>query len=497
MASRKIAKVKNTVRKAAKAVRKQATAARKKVAQVKKAVPARAKKLVKAAQEPKSAATGELKLPALHESTTSTGLKVIAAERGPLPLVSVRLVMRAGGVWDPQGKDGLADFTARLLRRGTKSLDADGISEAIEFVGASLYAGVNEDVLSVYLTTPAEHFSAMLDVLGQVVREPTFPEKEVVDARERALAQFANDLDDPSSIADRAFTRAIWGDHPYGRDLGGNKRTVSTFTRDDVVRFHAECMGPRISLLTVVGAIDPATVAAEAERAFAGWTGGPDADPMLPRKQEPLAKAGTVLLVDKPDQTQSQVRLGGPGFWLGHEDYFPATAMNIALGGGFTSRLMNEIRVNRGLTYGVSSYFDTMSAAGIFALSTFTKTASTRVIIDVALKEIHGVRDGGLKPRELKDAQSYLSGLYPLRTETNESVASVIADMRMHGLGDDWVEKFRDRLRAVTPKDVAAASKKYAFADRPVIVVLGKASEVKPLLEGLGPITVVPASDYE
>ncbi|MFP2901925.1 M16 family metallopeptidase [Corallococcus sp. 4LFB] len=275
MASRKIASVKNTVRKAAKAVRKQATSARKKVAQAKKAVPARAKKLLKAAPAPKSAATGELKLPALHESTTSTGLRVIAAERGPLPLVSVRLVMRAGGVWDPPGKDGLADFTARLLRRGTKRMDADGISEAIEFVGASLYAGVNEDVLSIYLTTPAEHFSAMLDVLGQVVREPTFPEQEVVDARERALAQFANDLDDPSSIADRAFARAVWGDHPYGRDLGGNKRTVSTFTRDDVVRFHAECMGPRISLLTVVGALAPETVAAEAERAFAGWTGAP------------------------------------------------------------------------------------------------------------------------------------------------------------------------------------------------------------------------------
>ncbi|RKH63389.1 M16 family metallopeptidase [Corallococcus aberystwythensis] len=496
MASRKLASVKNTVRKAAKAARKQASAARKKVAQVKKVVPARARKL-KAVPAPKSAATGELKLPVLHESVTSSGVQVIAAERGPLPLVSVRLVMRAGGAWDPPGKDGLADFTARLLRRGTKRMDADGISEAIEFVGASLYAGVNEDVLSVYLTTPAEHFSAMLDVLGQVVREPTFPEKEVADARERALAQFANDLDDPSSIADRAFTRAVWGDHPYGRDLGGIKRTVSTFTREDVVRFHAERMGPRVSLLTVVGAIAPETVAAEAERAFGGWVGGPEAAPELSREQKPLEKAGTVLLVDKPDQTQSQVRLGGPGFWLGHEDYFPATAMNIALGGGFTSRLMNEIRVNRGLTYGVSSYFDTMSAGGIFGLSTFTKTASTREIIDVALKEIHGVRDAGLKPRELKDAQSYLAGLYPLRTETNESVASVIADMRLHGLGDDWVEKFRDRLRAVTPRDVAAAAKKYAFADRPVIVVLGKASEVKPLLEGLGPITVVPASDYE
>jgi zinc protease len=115
----------------------------------------------------------------------------------------------------------------------------------------------------------------------------------------------------------------------------------------------------------------------------------------------------------------------------------------------------------------------------------------------VALNEIHGVRDRGLKPRELKDAQTYLAGLYPLRTETNESVASVIADIRLHGLGDDWVERFRDRLRAVTPKDVAQVAKKYAFAQAPVIVVLGKAAEVKPLLEGLGPITVVPASEYE
>ena len=183
-------------------MRKQAVSARNKVAAVRAKAPARSKPAPKSAPKsaaPKSgaAATGALKLPPLHESTTSTGLKVIAAERGPLPLVSVRLVMRAGAVWDPPGKDGLADFTARLLRRGTKRMDADGISEAVEFVGASLYAGVNEDVLSVYLTTPAEHFSAMLDVLGQVVREPTFPEQEVVDARERALAQFANDLDDP------------------------------------------------------------------------------------------------------------------------------------------------------------------------------------------------------------------------------------------------------------------------------------------------------------
>ncbi|WP_426752147.1 M16 family metallopeptidase [Myxococcus sp. Y35] len=480
MASRKSSTLKSTARAAKRAVRRPAPSARKSAS--KRAAP--------------RASSSALTLPTLHESTTSSGLKVIAAERGPLPLVSVRLVIRAGSATDPEGKHGLADFTARLLRRGTRRLNAQAIDEAVEFVGASLGVGVSEDAVSLSLTTPAEHFVQMLGVLGQLVREPTFPESEVDDARERELAHFANDLDDPSIIADRALVRALWGDHPYGHDVGGSSKSVRTFTRDDVVRFHQERMGPRVAMLIVVGAVAPHRVAAAAEEAFAEWTGGPDAPPVIPAPGR-IAQAGRVILVDKPDQTQSQVRLGGPGMRMGHEDYFPATAMNIALGGGFTSRLMNEIRVNRGLTYGVSSWFDSMNVGGVFALSTFTKTESTREIIDVALAEIAGVREKGLKPRELADAQSYLAGLYPLRTETNESIAGSIAEARLHGLGDDWVEKFRDRLRAVTPKEVAAAAKKYCFAQAPAVVVLGKASAAKKLLKGLGPITVVPASEYE
>ncbi len=442
----------------------------------------------------KTASSRPLKLPEVTETTTSSGLQVLAAERGPLPLVSMRLVLRAGSATDPKAKEGLADFTVRLLRRGTASLSADAIDEAVEFVGASLATGVSEDLMSLYITTPAEHFPAMLSVLGQLVREPTFPQKEVELARERALAQFANDLDDPSTVADRAFTRALWGDHPYGHDVGGSASHVSTFTREDVVRFHRELMGPKGALLVVVGAVKPEVVAAEAEKAFSGWVQlNPQPEPPAPG----VVQAGGLILVDKPDQTQSQVRIGGPGYRLGHPDYFAATAMNIALGGGFTSRLVNEIRVERGLSYGVGSYFDAMSSGGAFAISTFTKTASTREIIDVALGEVVKVRKSGITPRELKSAQTYLAGLYPMRTETNESIASILADIRVHKLGEDWVEKFRDRLRAVTPKQVKEAASKYLFPKAPVIVLLGKASEVRKQLKGLGPVTVVPVSEYE
>ncbi|HYI01462.1 pitrilysin family protein [Hyalangium sp.] len=446
----------------------------------------------------KTAASRPLKLPTVSETTTSSGLQVLTAERGPLPLVSVRLVLRAGSTVDPKDKHGLADFTVRLLRRGTTSMRSDEIDEAVEFVGASLATGVSEDLMSVFVTTPAEHFPAMLSVLGQLVREPLFPEKEVELARDRVLAQFSNDLDDPGTVADRAFNRALWGDHPYGHDVGGSASHVRTFTREDVVRFHRERLGPKGALLVVVGAVKPEVVAAEAEKAFGGWTQPDQLEPTAAPLVEGIARAGQILIVDKPDQTQSQVRIGGPGYRLGHPDYFPSTAMNIALGGGFTSRLVNEIRVERGLSYGVGSYFDAMNAGGTFAISTFTKTASTREIIDVALGEVAKVRTGGITPKELKSAQTYLAGLYPMRTETNDSVASILADIRVHGLGDDWVEKFRDRLRAVTPKQVKEVAARYLFPKAPAIVVLGKASEVEKLLKGLKlPISVASVSEYE
>jgi zinc protease len=270
---------------------------------------------------------------------------------------------------------------------------------------------------------------------------------------------------------------------------------VQSFQREDVVRFHRERMGPRVALLTVVGAVSPRQVAEEAEKAFAGWEGGPESLAELPPGDK--VATGRVLLVDKPEQTQSQVRLGGPGFRIGHPDYFPSTAMNIALGGGFTSRLVNEVRVERGLTYGIHSYFETMSAGGVFGVSTFTKTDKTREIIDVSLAEVAKVREAGIPAAELKKAQRYLAGLYPLRTETNESVAAVISDMRLNGLGDDWVEKFRDRLLAVTSKQTVAVAAKYLFSKPPLLVVLGRAEEVKKQLKGLGPVTVVPATDYQ
>jgi zinc protease len=210
---------------------------------------------------------------------------------------------------------------------------------------------------------------------------------------------------------------------------------------------------------------------------------------------EKAAGAGRVLLIDKPDQTQSQVRIGGLALRRGAPEWIPAVVMNTALGGGFTSRLVNEIRVKRGLSYGAGSGFDGMLAGGSFVVSTFTKTESTSEIIRVATEELRKMREKGPTAAELSRAQTYMAGLYPLRLETNESVAGALAETRLYSLGDDWVAKYRERVRAVTRAEAASAARKWLPADDPAMVVVAKAAEVEAQLRAWGSVEVRPLAD--
>ncbi len=448
-----------------------------------------------AAKSPeKGAATREVKLPPTRDSVTAEGLKILVARRGPLPLASARLVIRAGSALDPAGKHGLSDFTARLLRRGVQGMTADQINETVEFVGGSLAISASEDYLALSVSAPSEHLPALLEVMAKLVREPTFPEAEVDSARERMLAQFANDLDDPGLIADRALNRAIWGDHPYGHDVSGSPEHVKTFKREDLVRFHADRMGPKVALLVIVGSVDPEATSAAAAKAFAGWSGGPS-EPTLPPRMERAAMAGQIVIVDKPEQTQTQVRLATLAYERGNRDAFPGRVANAVLGGSFTSRLVEQVRVNRGLSYGISSHFDPLQVGGTFGVSTFTKTESTREILDVTLAEVAKMRAKGPTAKELKGAQTYMAGLYPLQFETNEAVSAGIAEIRVYGLEEDWVERYRERIKAVTLKQCVEVARKYFFPDGPTLVLVGNAEKVKKQLKGLGEVKVLQVSE--
>jgi zinc protease len=437
-----------------------------------------------------------LKLPPHERRQLGNGLQLHLVPRGPLPLVAVRLVMRGGSVWDPPGRAGVADFASRLFRRGAGGKSADELSEAIDFVGAALGGYANEENVVLSLSSPAKHLEAMFELMGLVLLQPDFPDAELESARRRTLAQLQNELDDPGSLAERAWARAMWGSHPYGHETLGQRRSIEALTRDDLVAFHRTRLSPALAHLYVVGDIDVERVTTVAERIFGAWRGGPELAPLVPDWPGPR-DAGHVVIVDKPEQTQVQVRVGAAGVKRGHPDHFPLVVMNAVLGGGFTSRLITEIRVKRGLSYGANSAFDMLSAAGTFLVTSFTKTQSVGTLLDVALGEVKKMRSRGPTPVEVETMKRYISGLYPARLETNEAVAGAIADVQHYGLQEDWISGYRDRVIAVTAKDAAAAAARHLFTDQRVIVLVGSARELSQVASRYGPVTVLKPADLE
>ena len=438
-----------------------------------------------------------LRVPAHQTHVLANGLTVHLVPRGPLPLVAVRLVIRAGSVFDPQGRLGVADFAARLARRGAADLSADQINDAVEYVGASIGGFANEENVVLSLSTPSAHLQAMLEVFAKVALAPEFPEGEVELARRRHLASLANDLDDPGSLADRALGRAVWGSHPYAHEAVAGKADLEHLTRDDLLRVHQERLGPRIAHLYLAGAFEPREVLRWVQGAFGGWSGGPDAPPLMPA-WEGLLHPGEVVQVDKPEQTQVQLRLGAVGVPRGHPDHFPLTVVNTVLGGGFTSRLMTEIRVKRGLSYGAGCGFEMMSAAGAFSLSSFTKTLRVPELLKVALGQVELMRQKGPSAAELASVQRYICGLYPGRLETNEAIAGALADVVHYGLDPEWIGSYRERIAAVTVAEAARAAREHLFEkDRRVVVLVGNAEALSGAVARFGPARVLKPSDLE
>ncbi|MFT3708844.1 MAG: pitrilysin family protein [Archangium sp.] len=437
-----------------------------------------------------------LKLPQHEVRVLSNGLTVHLVPRGPLPLVAVRLVIRGGSVLDPRGKLGVGDFGARLFRRGAAGMTADQISDTVEFVGASVGGFANEENVIVSLSTPSKHLQPMFEVMAKLVLEPDFPENELELSRRRTLAALTNDLDDPGSLADRALIRSTWGDHPYAHELIAGKNDIAAYTRDDLRTFHKERIGPKVAHLYVVGAFDSAEVMATIEKSLGSWSGGPSEPPKIPHWNG-LAKPGSVVIVDKPEQTQVQMRIGARGVKRGHDDHFPLVTMNTVLGGGFTSRLVTEIRVKRGLSYGAGSSFDMMSVAGTFTVSSFTRTESINELLDVALGEVKKMREKGPSKTELATVQRYISGLYPGRLETNEAISGAIADVVHYGLPETWIPEYRERVTAVSVQDAAAAAQKHLFGDDRTIVLVGNAEQLKPKVEKYGEVSVIKPAELE
>jgi zinc protease len=437
-----------------------------------------------------SASTGSIQLPPLHEERLDNGATVVVAQRPGVPLVAVRLVISAGAALDPTRGHGLANLVAQVARRGTAQRTGRQIDDRIESLGSELGAGSDEDATYFGLSAPAEFLSELLDVVVDVATGPVFPAKEWDRLRRREVAGLAHVLDEPGAVADRAMIDAVYRGHPYGHPTDGRARHIESLRRSDAVTFHRRWFAPAATTLVVVGAVDPPAALALARRKLGRWRTRGEEPPAIPPAG---AVPRRVLVVDKGDITQTQVRIASLAIPRATPEYFQALVTNAVFGGGFTSRLMEEIRVNRGLSYGVRSRFAMSRATGIFFVSSFTKVDTTAELVRVVLDEAERFSADGPREEELERAKNYLSGLFPLSLETHEQVAERLADVKLYGLDLADVTDYRERVRGVTAQQCLEVARRHFPLARGVIVAVGPVKQVAPALEPFGPITVLPA----
>jgi zinc protease len=410
-----------------------------------------------------------------------------------LPLFSLQMTFRAGSVFDPVGKEGLASLASDMLMRGTKTRTAKQIADEIAFGGGTMsntcgYGSAGFD--GEFLTTQGEK---AFEILADMVLNSTFTAEEFDKTKTRTIGTLQSRRQDPGTVANDAIWEAVLGDSRYAHFTGGVMATVDPLTRDDVVQFVKSHYTPDNCILVVCGDITATSVRESVRKYFAKWSGKAtlgSADAAFP------TVTGTeVVIYDKPDATQTQIRIGGNGMPLNAPDFPALEVARTVYGGSFTSRLMDEIRVNRGLTYGVRYRSSNFKPGGVVYVTTFTKNATVGEVIDIVLAEAARMQTEPVPDSELADGASYQCGTYPLDFETNDALARTFANMWLSGLDKSYYEDYQEKLRAVTVPQAMDAAKKYFPKDSYKLVLVGKADEIMEQVEKYGPVTVRPFSE--
>lgn len=438
----------------------------------------------------------ELRFPPFEQRTLANGLRLVAIERHGEPEVSLHLMLPAGQLYEPAAKAGLASATADLLTQGTASRSAQQIAAAIDGVGGSLDSGSGGDFANVSVSVTSDQLDLALELLADVVLHPSFPAAEVERWRSKRLSGLAVQRSNPGYLADVAFQRLVFGAYPYGSPALGTPESLRGLTREDLASFHRAHYLPNGAILAVVGDFRQEQALASVERAFAGWARA--AAPRPPVLELPAYQRPKVVVVDKPDAVQTQIRVGQAALAYTDPDFFTATVYGTVLGGSSSGRLFREVRIKRGLAYGAYSGFAEQLVTGSFAARTSTKTASTVQALRVTLDEIAGMATAPVPAVELDEAKTYLNGALPLEIESAGEVAARVLNALGYGLGREFLDSYRDRIGAVT----AAAIQRFAAArihpQRSVVVLVGNAAAFGPeLANEIGPYETIPAAELD
>lgn len=425
----------------------------------------------------------DVKFPPYEIRTLPNGLQVIAVSHHEQPAVSLRLIIRAGSAQDPDKKAGLANLAASLLDQGTTTKTAEQVAQSIDSIGGALGVGAGTDLTSIFAAVMRNSFDVGLDIISDIARNPSFAPQEIERQRQQMISAMRVSYEDPDYLAASVFERLVYGFHPYGKPDSGTPESLAAITREDLLAFHKRYFGPNNAILAIVGDVSAEQAFAGAERAFGDWK----------QIDVPIAPAGDVppptrrvVIIDRPGAVQTEIRVGHIGLPRKHKDYLALDLALKILGGEGGNRLHRVLRSERGLTYGAEANIVALKDTGHIVASTDTRSDTTAEALRLIVDEFARLRRERVHPRELGDAQAYLTGSFPLTIETPGAIALQVLNAVVYGLDLDELQTYRERVNSITPEDIQRVAQQYLHPDRLSIVLVGDASVFAKQLPAVG-----------
>jgi zinc protease len=430
------------------------------------------------------------KLPVVFETRLPNGLTVLMVEDKRFPMVTARLGFQAGAKYDPAELRGLSETTAALLTEGTARRSAREIAEEAASIGGALHADSSADSLVLAGSALSEKLPQLLDLMADVTLAASFPEDEVALRKQNRKQELLAQRADAGFLADEKFSEVIFSPHPYSRQ-DPTPESIGRLDRAALAGFRDRSLVPANAVLVLLGALPERKQAMELIQArFGAWEG--KAAPAAPAAQFP-APSRTITLVDRPGSVQADLRIGRLAVTRNDPDYFPLLVANTILGGGASSRIFANIREKMGYAYDVHSAAVPLRDSGTFSVVTQVRNEVIEPAIQALLAEMREISTKDVSPDELSTAKNYLSGVFVIRLETQDGLASQLAAVKLLGLPLDYLEKYTARVRAVDAAGIRAVAAKYIGPETASVVAVGDASKISKQLETFGKVVVVKA----
>lgn len=435
----------------------------------------------------------DFKLPEYTKFQLKNGLTVYLMERHEVPLIQFTAVFPAGAINDTKEKSGIAAVTADALVLGSKNYTKSQIEENSEFLGATMYSGAGKESAYLVSSFMKKDQKVVMDILKDVLLNPTFPADEVEKMVSRKLTEMDQMKESPRSVLRNYYNKFVFGEHPYGNPEEGSKASLQQIEKKDLVDFYKDQYVPSKSAIAIVGDFNTKAMKAETEKLFGAWKASAKTSNTLP--DVPKTDQARVLLVNKDDARETTFYIGGPGIARNNADFVGIRVINTILGGRFTSWLNDELRVNSGLTYGARSSFTPYKLGGTFVISTFTANENTEKTIDLALETYKKLHDIGLNDEILTSAKNYVKGQFPPDYETNAALSSLLTDMYIYDFDESYINTFTKQVDALNSQRASELIQKYFPKDNFQFVLIGKASEIGELAKKYGEVQQVEITD--